>query len=176
VPRYAKTPRPLNPLKLRDLALRYVGRYATSQARLMAYLQRKVKERGWDDAENGPQIEALTDDFVRLGFIDDKAFAASRARALTQRGMGLRRVNDELRAKGISESDSVEARELAEAERWQAADRFAKRKRIGPYAVMASPPELQQKQLQAFLRSGHSFEIAKKFVSAEPGEVLEFDE
>jgi regulatory protein len=176
VSRYAKTPRPLNQLKLRDLALRYVGRYATSQARLTAYLQRKVTERGWDDAESGPQIEALTDDFVRLGFVDDKAFAASRARALTQRGMGLRRLNEELRAKGISESDSVEARELAEAERWQAADRFAKRKRIGPYAVIASPPELQQKQLQAFLRSGHGFEIAKKFVRAEPGEVLEFDE
>jgi regulatory protein len=176
VPRYAKTPRPLNPLKLRDLALRYVGRYATSQARLTAYLQRKVKERGWSDTEKAPQIDDLTADFVRLGFIDDVAFAASRARALSQRGMGLRRVNDELRAKGISESDSIEARELAETERWQAADRFAKRKRIGPYAKVTAPPELQQKQLQTFLRAGHGYEIAKKFVRAEPGEVPEFED
>jgi regulatory protein len=176
VSRYAKTPRPLNPLKLRDLALRYVGRYATSQARLTAYLQRKVKERGWSDAESTPQIDELTADFVRLGFIDDVAFAASRARALTQRGMGPRRVNEEMRAKGISEINSIEARTLAESERWQAADRFAKRKRIGPYATLIAPPELQQKQLQAFLRAGHGFEIAKKFVRAEPGDDVEFDD
>jgi regulatory protein len=176
VSRYEKAPRPLNSLKLRDLALRYVGRYATSQAKLIAYLQRKVKERGWDDAENQPQIDALTDDFVRLGFVDDVSFANARARSLSQRGMGMRRVNEELRAKGISEENSQQARELAEAECWQAADRFAKRKRIGPYATNAAPPELQQRQFQAFLRAGHDFDIAKTFVRAMPGEHPCFEE
>ncbi len=173
--RYEKPLRPLNALKLREMALRYVGRYATSQARLNEYLQRKVKERGWHDAENGPHIDALTDDFVRLGFVDDVAFAAARARTLTQRGMGLRRLNQDLRARGISEANASEAHQQAENDIWKAADRFARRKRIGPYAAETASPELQQKQLQAFLRAGHSFDVAKTFLRAEPGEELEWD-
>jgi regulatory protein len=176
VPHYKKSPRPLNPLKLRDLAMHYVGRYATSQAKLTAYLQRKVKERGWESDAQAPEVEALTEDFVRLGFVDDAAYAAARARTLTQRGMGLRRVNEDLRAKGISEGHASEAREIAESGHWQAADRFARRKRIGPYAATAAPQDVQQKQLQAFLRAGHGFEIAKKFVRALPGEQLETED
>ncbi len=161
---------------MRDLALHYVGRYATSKAKLAAYLARKIRDRGWGESEAPPQIEALIEDFVRLGFIDDAAFAASRARSLTQRGMGMRRVREDLRAKGISETDAIGAHSQAESDKWQAADRFAKRKRIGPYAAETASPEVQQKQLQAFLRAGHGFDIAKRFVRAEPGEMPEFEE
>jgi regulatory protein len=161
---------PLNLVKLRDLALHYVGRYATSTARLSSYLQRKIRERGWD----GPaaDIDAMIANFVELGYVDDAGFAAARARSLTQRGYGLRRVSEYLRAKGIDETDSIEAREQAENDRWQSAERFAKRKRIGPYAVEQVPPETQQKQLQAFLRAGHDFDIARTFVKAAPGQEL----
>lgn len=169
----SRPPKPLSPTKLRDLALHYVGRYATSRAKLATYLTRKIRERGWEDAAS-PDIEALVEDFSRLGYVDDAAFAQSRARSLTQRGYGLRRVSEDLRAKGITEPDSAYAREQAEDERWQSAHRFAKRKRIGPYAPEAASPELQQKQLQAFLRAGHGFEIAKAFVRAAPGEIPEF--
>lgn len=161
---------------MRDLALHYVGRYATSKAKLTAYLTRKIRERGWTEGEATPQIETMIEDFVRLGFIDDAAFAASRARALTNRGMGMRRVREDLRAKGISETDAADAHEQAESEKWQAADRFAKRKRIGPYASVPAPPELRQKQMQAFLRAGHGFDMAKLFVRADPGEMPEFEE
>jgi regulatory protein len=164
---------PLNPTKLRDLALHYVGRYATSTARLSQYLNRKIRERGWD----GPaaDIEAMIANFVDLGYVDDASYAAARARSLTQRGFGLRRVNEDLRAKGINEADSVDARDQAAAESWQAAERFAKRKRIGPFAVDPAPAELRQKQLQAFLRAGHGFDIARKFVDAPPGAHPDFD-
>lgn len=162
--------KPLDPARLRDLALHYVGRYATSRARLSAYLARKIREHGWVEGEPIADIEGLVTDFDRLGYVDDAAFAASRARSLTQRGFGLRRINDDLRAKGISESDSADARADSEDNAWTSADRFARRKRIGPYATEAAPQELRQKQLQAFLRAGHSFDIAKAFVRAAPGE------
>jgi regulatory protein len=168
-----RPPKPLNPAKLRDLALHYVGRYATSQAKLSDYLYRKLRERGWVDGEPAADIEAIVADFARLGYVDDAAFAASRARSLTQRGYGIRRVNEDLRAKGISETDAYEARADSEANRWQSADRFAQRKRIGPYAAEPASPELRQKQLQGFLRAGHDFELAKLFVNAGPGETPE---
>jgi regulatory protein len=161
---------PLNSSKLRDLALHYVGRYATSTAKLSDYLRRKIRERGWD----GPaaDVEAMIANFVELGYVDDAGFAAARARSLTQRGYGLRRVNEDLRAKGIDEANSVDARDQAAADSWQAAERFAKRKRIGPYANDEASPETRQRQLQAFLRAGHGFDIARAFVKAAPGQEL----
>lgn len=172
--RQKRPPKPLDPTRLRDLALHYVGRYATSRAKLATYLNRKIRERGWEGAAL-PDIEALVTDFDRLGYVDDAAFAASRARSLTQRGYGLRRVNEDLRAKGIEEADAQDARSESESHAWASADRFAQRKRIGPYAQEPADRELQQKQLQAFLRAGHGFDIAKAFVRAEPGKPPEFD-
>jgi regulatory protein len=163
-------PKPLNPTKLRDLALHYVGKYATSEAKLAAYLARKIRERGWADENNVPDVATLTQDFVRLGYIDDAAYAAARARSLIQRGYGLRRIAEDLRAKGISETAGTEARAESENDSWEAAHRFAKRKRIGPYATQSASPELRHKQLQAFLRAGHGFDVAKRFVHANPGE------
>jgi regulatory protein len=170
----ARPPKPLNPTKLRDLALHYVGRYATSRSKLAAYLTRKIRERGWQDGAANSDIDAIIADFDRLGYVDDAAFAASRARALTSRGFGARRVNEDLRAKGISETDAGKAQEESENARWQSAERFAQRKRIGPFATEPATPELQHKQFQAFLRAGHSFDIAKAFVRAAPGELVEF--
>jgi regulatory protein len=171
-----RPPKPLDPVRLRDLALHYVGRYATSRAKLSAYLGRKLRERGWAEGAVPADVAALVDDFDRLGYVDDAAFAASRARSLNQRGYGPRRVNEDLRAKGIGDADAAEALETSNAARWESADRFARRKRIGPYATEAASPELRQKQMQAFLRAGHGFDIAKTFVRAEPGEPLEFED
>jgi regulatory protein len=158
---------------LRELGLHYVGRYATSRAKLATYLNRKIRERGWVENSASPDVETLVEDFVRLGYVDDAAFAASRARSLTQRGYGLRRVNEDLRGKGITEDNSRDALDESEAERWQSADRFARRKRIGAYASEPATPELRQKQFQAFLRAGHGFDVAKVFVHAAPGEALD---
>ena len=170
-----RPPKPLDPTRLRDLALHYVGKYATSRAKLATYLNRKIPERGWAEGHPPSDIAALVEDFSRLGYVDDAAFAASRARSLTQRGYGLRRVNEDLRAKGIEEPHAAPAREESEAAKWNSADRFARRKRIGPYAPDTAPPELRQKQLQAFLRAGHGFDLARAFVNAAPGEVVEPD-
>jgi regulatory protein len=167
-----RPPKPLNPAKLRDLALHYVGRYATSQKKLSDYLGRKLRERGWD-GEQPADIAELIGDFVRLGYIDDAAFAAARARTMAARGLGERRVNEDLRAKGISEADAVGAQRETESQKWQSAERFARRKRIGPYASEPAPEEQKRKQFAAFLRAGHDFDIARKFVNAAPGEELE---
>jgi len=171
-PKRNRSPKPLNPLKLRDLALHYVGRYATSRKKLSDYLVRKLRERGWE-SENAADIEGLIADFVRLRYIDDAAFAAARARTMTARGLGQRRVNEDLRAKGISEMDAQDARDETVAQKWDAADRFARRKRIGPYATESASDEQKRKQFAAFLRAGHDYETASKFVNASPGEEVE---
>lgn len=164
----------MNPVRLRDLALHYVGRYATSRKKLSDYLQRKLRERGWE-ADGQADIDALIGDFVRLGYIDDAAYAAARARTLAARGLGKRRVRDDLRSKGISEVDAQDAEVDAAVQKWQSAEHFARRKRIGPYASIPASDEQKRKQFAAFLRAGHEFEVARRFVNASPGDEVEAD-
>lgn len=165
---HAKSPPPpLNAERMRGLALHYVGKYATSRAKLAAYLNRKIAERGWDDSD-GPHVDALIERLCELGYVNDKQFAEARSRALVRRGFGIRRLDEDMRAAGITGPDGLHARKEAEQSRFVAAENFARRKRIGPFANIATPPEKRQKQLQAFLRAGHAFDLAKRFVYAEP--------
>lgn len=159
---------------MRALALHYVGRYATTRAKLATYLTRKINERGWDD-EKSPDIAALVTDFAEAGYIDDAAFAEARARSFVRRGYGQRRLGQDLFACGIEDGDSTVARETMTEGAFDAALNFARRKRIGPFASEPAPPETRQKQLAAFLRAGHGFELARRFVNAEPGDDVDDD-
>jgi regulatory protein len=169
-----KPPPPLNDERLRGLALHYVGKYATTQAKLTAYLARKIRERGWSN-ERPPDIDALVEQFAELGYINDAQFAESRSRSFVRRGYGERRLYEDLRASGIGDADAVPAREHMAESTFTAAENFARRKRLGPFASEAAPPEKRQKQLQGFLRAGHDFEVAKRFVNADPGQIIEDD-
>lgn len=151
---------------MRDLALRYVGRYATSRHRLIDYLRRKLRERGWGEAGT-PDPEGLAARFVDLGYIDDREFARTRADGLMRRGYGPNRVEQALRAAGIEEADREAVKPDDESETIRAAVRFAERKRIGPFASQPADRDIRQKQLQAMIRAGHGFGVAKSLVFAD---------
>ena len=166
---------PLNEETLRELALHYVGRFATSRAKLLAYLNRKLKERGWGgEAPADPQ--ALADRLSELKYVDDASYAVMKSASLARRGYGARRVAETLRGDGIAEADREEADARTRNEAWAAADRFARRKRIGPYAPQRPDPRLREKWIAAFLRAGHSAATARRWTGAAPGEVPEADE
>ena len=174
-PRPVKKPAPpLNAESLRQLALHYVGKYATTQSKLASYLSRKIRERGWDD-ERSADIGGLTEQFTSLGYINDAQFAEARSRSFVRRGFGGRRLNEDLRASGIGDADAIHAKAHMEDSIFTAAENFARRKRLGPFAQESAPPEKRHKQLNAFLRAGHSFELAKRFVYAEPGDEISDD-
>ncbi len=164
-----KPPPPLDDTRLRGLALHYVGKYATSRAKLATYLARKVRERGWSN-ERPADLDALVEQFAELGYVNDAQFAEARSRSFVARGYGKRRLDEDLRASGIAESESAEASDHMAENEFTAAQNYARRKRIGPYASEIAPREKQQKQLQGFLRAGHGLELAKRFVRASPGD------
>ena len=161
---------PLNARALEQAALFYAGRYATTRAKLAAYLLRKLRERGWEDIGQ-PPVEALVERMAGLGYVDDKAFANARAGALTRRGYGVRRVSQALRAAGIGEEDSAEAREAAEESAFDAALRFAERRKIGPFSLVEADRPARDKAAAAMLRAGHPLAIVRRIVSAKPGEI-----
>ena len=136
------------------------------------YLSRKVRERGWD-SERQPDIAALVEEFAELDYVNDAQFAEARSRSFVRRGYGMRRLDEDLRAAKISKNDGQSASEHMAESAFAAAENFARRKRIGPFANDIAPPDKQQKQLQAFLRAGHGFDLARRFVHAQPGAELQ---
>jgi regulatory protein len=160
---------------MHELALFYVGRFATTRAKLAAYLNRKLRERGWEGDEP-PDIERLVERLAASGLVDDAFYAQSKARSLMERGYGAARVRQSLRAAGVGEEDGAAAHELAADEAAAAALRFARRRRIGPYADALPDRAAREKALAAMIRAGHGFELARAVVDAEPGSEIDIEE
>jgi regulatory protein len=159
---------PLDEAALKEIALRYVTNYATTRSRLCAYLERKLRERGWN-GEAGPQPDRIAQRFAELGLITDSGFALGRARALISRGYGANRLREQLRRAGVTEEDSGEAFADASANAVAAALRFAQRRRIGPFADGPHDSRAREKALAAMVRAGHDFPLARSIVMMNPG-------
>ena len=70
----------------------------------------------------------------------------------------------------LTKDDGARAREHADAEAVAAALRFAKRRRIGPFAAQAlRDPKEREKALGAMVRAGHGFGLARAILALAPG-------
>jgi regulatory protein len=179
-----RQPKPLNEARLRDLALDYAGKFATTQNAMFTYLRRKVRERGWEEGADGQipssdQLDQMITDLVQrmtdLGYINDANFARVKADGLVRRGYGSRRVEAMLFQSKISEDDAAEAREIAVISRWSAAVHYARKRRLGPFArdaSLQSDPALRKKALAGFMRAGHGFEDANRLLAMAPGDAV----
>jgi regulatory protein len=165
---------PLDPARLERLALRYVERFATTRVKLTRYLQRKIRERGWE-SDRLADPAALAEHMVALGYIDDAAFAEAKASSMSRRGLGARRIDGELRFAGIDEQDAEALRPSIDARAEESALAFARRRRIGPYAAQAPDRPGREKAIGQLLRAGHSLDLARRIVDMAPGEVPEID-
>lgn len=164
-----RAPRPpLGPAKLDELALSYVGRFATSRGKLIDYLRRKLRERGWE-GEGEPPLDQIAERLAGFGYIDDAAYALSKARGLGARGYGARRVAQALYVAHIDEADRGEALVAADDGRVDAALKLARRRRIGPFAIIPLDPVARQKAIGAMLRAGHPMVLARAIVDLPPG-------
>lgn len=174
-----RTPRPLLTADaLEALALRYVGRYATTRARLRTYLMRKLVERGWDgdEAARARAVDAVVQRHADLGYVDDRAVAEAKSRALAARGLGARRVRQALAGLGVEAEDAAPAQEAAEGMAWETALRFARRRRLGPFAPQPADPAARRRAFAAMVRGGHSVDHIRRILDAPVDVVPEWDE
>jgi regulatory protein len=184
---------PLDETALRDLALAYVARFATTAAKLENYLARKIRERGLAEDADGRvhelDVTGLVSRLIELGYVDDEAYARSRSRDLTQRGYGKRRVEQALWAAGVEEqarSDNAPS----EAASRRAAMLLARKRGIGPFSRDAREGEDDQgddqsdgdfdaarkrreKQVAAMLRAGHLYEHVQFILEASEAGMVE---
>lgn len=178
--RVNKPARPLDQAALHDLALSYAARFATTGAKLEAYLARKLRTRGQAEDDEGRSavidIPALVGRMIELGYVDDDAYARVRSRDLAARGFGARRIEQALWSAGVSETIRAD-HAPGEAARRRAAVRLAEKRRLGPFArgEVAADPRLREKAVAAMLRAGHEFAHARFILdAASPAEIADW--
>lgn len=154
---------------LHDAALRYLARYAATQAGLLRVLVRRV-DRWAHAAEAAPAAAAtarqaargVVTRLVAAGAIDDAAFAEGRARSLARAGRSRRAITAHLAAKGVP-GDLAALPDDPEAE-LAAALAYARRRRMGPFrtaeleAMAAQAQRL--KELGRMARAGFAQGVA----------------
>ena len=163
--------RPLDAARLDELALAYVARFATSQGKLAAYLKRKLRERGWA-GEGEPDLAGLVARLVRVGYLDDAAYAKMRGANLLRRGLGARRIMADLSAAGLDEETREGARPDHAAERG-ALLALAKKRRLGPFFSGPKDRAVLERHMAVLLRAGHRLDSARELVNLPSAEAAE---
>lgn len=180
---------PLNAIRLKDLALHYVSRYATTRHKLATYLRRKVRERGWegapegggDSAEEGVEaggkgpesaISSILEMVERVGAVNDGMFAEGRTRALSRRGMGANRIRQALAGAGIDRGVADEA--LSDLDALEAAVAFLRRRHLGPFGGgKPQDQDTRRKAFAAMMRAGHGPDLSARLLRLASEEELE---
>lgn len=181
--RERKKGKPLDETSLRDLALSYAARFATTGAKLEGYLARKIRERGLAEDADGRSVPidvpAMVARLVELGYVNDDAYARMKSRDLTARGYGTRRVDQALYAAGVEENVRA-AHAPGEFASREAAALLARKRRFGPYSPSektGSQPvdvhKLREKQVAAMLRAGHRFDHVRFVIDAADATIIE---
>ncbi len=170
-----RTPRKITAQRLENMALYYLGRYASSSANLKRVLMRKVERAATahdaDPAEGAKLIEDLVERYRRSGLIDDRAYAAQKAASLQRRGASRFGIKGKLRQKGLP-GELIDAALQGLEEQGGGASELAsacalvRRRRLGPYREKGKRAAMRDKDLAALSRAGFGFEVARRVLDA----------
>lgn len=178
---------------LASVARFYLNRYSVSVAGFRAYLSRKLANSVHADGLSPPQaraeIDGLIDRLIRSGLLDDQRYADQRAGSLHRRGKGLCVIAHDLKARGLGEDVMARALDglrdhvpvhLRDGDPdFLAAVRYARKKRLGPFAVGDEQGSEQhrhnarQRALAAFARQGFSLSLAQSILDRTDPDELE---
>jgi len=174
--------RPLTHRQLEIAALHYLRRYASSAENLRRVLMRRLARAGLrpDDPDYRAAESSIDEIVSRLrasGVLDDAAYAEAQAASLNRRGVPVRVIGSRLAAKGVRAEifDAALAalrEEIVDVD-FKAAASLARRRRLGPYRMVAERAAAREKDMAALARAGFSYEIARRVIDADNAESLE---
>ncbi len=176
-----KTPRKITESTLRNIALYYLQRYASSSENLKRVLMRRVHRAAqfheMDISESEIWVDQLVQRLVHTGVVDDQAYAEGRMRALFRRGASPRTIAQRLKEKGVDD-DLIEQtlstlRDETSDPNLLAAIKLAKRRRLGPYQTEQRRTDRKDKDLAALARAGFDYQTALKVIDAPSVEDIE---
>jgi regulatory protein len=171
-----RAPRRVTAADLKGLALDYLDRFAATRQRLRQVMLRKIRLSARAHGDDPAPIVAALDEAIQWleqrGFLSDHAYAESKARALVARGTSRQRILANLAAKGVSGDTAREALDRLALEyeepELEAAQRYARRRRIGPYrADPAARAACRDKDLACMARAGFAGRVARQVIDAE---------
>jgi regulatory protein len=173
---HPRPPRRLTPADLKGAALDYLDRFAATRARLRQVMLRKIRNSVRAHGDDPAPLVAALDETIQWleasGFLSDRAYAEAKARALAARGTSRAHIIARLASKGV-ETDTARAAvdrlstEFEEPE-LEAARRYARRRRLGPYRdADEARADCRDKDLAAMARAGFAGRVARQVIDAE---------
>ncbi len=171
-----RAPRRVTAADLKGLALDYLDRFSATRQRLRQVMLRKIRLSARAHGDDPAPIVAALDEAIQWlegrGFLSDRTYAENKARALVARGTSRQRILANLAAKGVGGEDAREAlNSLAleyEEPELEAAQRFARRRRIGPYRADAEArAAARTKDLACMARAGFAGRVARQVIDSE---------
>jgi regulatory protein len=170
--RQKKAPKKITETYLHNSALYYLQRFAASSNQFRKVMQRKIDLSCRHHTDQNPEdcrelLERLVTRFQDNGLLNDDTYARGMVITLRRRGISERAIFMKLQNKGLSEGQIKDALEgfnsendtsTAESE-YRAALKLARKKRVGPYAVVEFEYD---RALSAFARAGFSFDVARR--------------
>ena len=166
--------------RLERMAVHYLGRYPASVSRFRRVMRRKLDrsaEASGDVVQHFDEwLNAIEQKCLRLGLLNDEAYALGVARSLHRQGLALRAIRQRLRQKGVESEEIAQALshlEMAEGTDPDliAAITFARRKRLGPWCLPELRKERYRRHLGAMARRGFSFGLSKRVLESERTEL-----
>ena len=176
-----RAPKKNTMLSLKNIALYYLQRYASSSSNLKSVLMRRVYRSSAHHGSSVDEGKALVDELVSqlqdLELLNDRTFAEAQAISMHRRGNSLRAIKMKLYQKGLCKDD-IEAAVRALKKEFEdvefiAAAALARRRRLGPYRDGNLRKELYEKDLASLARAGFSYDIAKQVIETETIQELE---
>jgi regulatory protein len=171
-----RAPRRVTAADLKGLALDYLDRFSATRQRVRQVMLRKIRLSARAHGDDPAPIVAALDEAIQWlegrGFLSDRAYAESKARALVARGTSRQRILANLAAKGVRGEDARDALDRLALEyeepELEAAQRYARRRRIGPYrADPEARAESRDRDLACMARAGFAGRIARQVIDAE---------
>ena len=163
--------------EMRNFALIYTEKYATSKQQLKTYLLKKYLKLSVPTVKKqdvNRLIDLVLSDLEKSKFINDKFYSESKARSMIQRGSSINKIRNYLLGKGIEDTfikDTVDKiKDQNSDQDFFSAIKLCKKKRIGPARVEDNRPLFYKKDISLLARNGFDFETSKKVMDLDKDE------
>ena len=158
--------------RLMNKAIHYLGRYSASEQRLRIILDRFATKKlaDTDQTEVASAIKNVVEKCLRIGYVDNAAFAETLARSQRQQGKSSMLIQQKLRQHALDDTAIATALDMVDANHHNAelaaAIHFARRRRLGPFSRNVAEERERHRHLRSLARAGFSMEICRTVLNA----------
>ena len=159
--------------RLKNIALYYLQRFETTQAKLREVLKRRVDNYAFyfpefDRAAAYVWIEEILQDCVRYQYIDDTRFAKLKIQDYLNAGKSEKYIRLKMAEKGVDETVVDEILASQNFNPFENALKLARKKHIGPFRQEKNKSDYFQKDMAVLARAGFDYDVVKKVMDFSP--------